>query len=266
MSERVVVKIEDRVANVMLNRAAKRNAIDMDMFSALIETGESLARDSSVRAVVLHGDGDHFCAGIDVSVFQTNALVDDLAKRMEARTDYGANFFQSSATVWKDMPVPVIAALRGITFGGGFQIAMGADIRISAHDLQMSVMEIKWGLIPDMGISMTLPGVMPQDKAKLLAYTGRVITAEEALELCAVTILDDDPLAAAMSLARDIAAKSPDAIRAIKTLMNSTWISDPAPGLHLEAALQKAVMSGENQVEAERANMENRAPNFSNLD
>ena len=135
------------------------------------------------------------------------------------------------------MPVPVIAALRGITFGGGFQIAMGADIRISAHDLQMSVMEIKWGLIPDMGISMTLPGVMPQDKAKLLAYTGRVITADEALELCAVTILDDDPLAAAMSLARDIAAKSPDAIRAIKTLMNSTWTSDPAPGLHLEAAL-----------------------------
>lgn len=262
MSERVVVKVEDHVANVMLNRAAKRNAIDLDMFGALIETGESLAQDSSVRAVVLHGDGDHFCAGIDVSVFQTNALVDDLAKRMRPRTDYGANFFQSSATVWKDMPVPVIAALRGITFGGGFQIAMGADIRISAHDLQMSIMEIKWGLIPDMGISLTLPGVMPQDRAKLLAYTGRIMTADEALEMGVVTTLSDDPLDAAISLARDIAGKSPDAIRAIKTLMNSSWTANPAPGLHLEVALQKAVMLGENQAEATRANMENRVPDF----
>jgi enoyl-CoA hydratase/carnithine racemase len=263
MSERVVVKIEDHVANVMLNRAAKRNAIDIDMFSALIETGESLAQDSSVRAVVLHGDGDHFCAGIDVSVFQTNSLVDDLANRMEPRNDYGANFLQSSATVWKGMPVPVIAALRGITFGGGFQIAMGADIRISAHDLQMSIMEIKWGLIPDMGISMTLPGVMPQDRVKLLAYTGRIMTAAEAFEAGAITALDDDPLATAISLAREIAGKSPDAIRAIKTLINSSWAANSASGLHLEVALQKAVMSGENQAEAARANMENRVPNFS---
>jgi len=263
MSARVVVKIEDHVADVMLNRAAKRNAVDIEMFSALIETGEALAQDSGVRAVVLHGDGEHFCAGIDVSVFQTDALAEDLAERMRPRTSYGANFFQSSATVWKDMPVPVIAALHGVTIGAGFQIAMGADIRIAAHDLQMSIMEIKWGIIPDMGISMTMPGVIPQDRAKLLAYTGRMMSADEALEMGVVTTLSDDPLDAATSLAREIASKSPDAIRAIKTLINSSWTGDPAPGLHLEAALQKAVMSGENQAEAARANIKNQTPNFS---
>lgn len=262
MSARVVVKIEDHVADVMLNRAAKRNAVDIEMFSALIETGEALAQDSSVRAVVLHGDGEHFCAGIDVSVFQTDALAEDLAERMRPQTGYGANFFQSSATVWKDMPVPVIAALHGVTFGAGFQIAMGADIRIAARDLQMSIMEIKWGIIPDMGISMTMPGVIPQDRAKLLAYTGRMMAADEALEMGVVTTLSDDPLDAATSLACEIASKSPDAIRAIKTLINSSWTGDTAPGLHLEAALQKAVMSGENQAEAARANLENRAPCF----
>lgn len=262
MSERVVVKVKDHVADVMLNRAAKRNAVDIEMFSALIETGEALAQDPSIRAVVLHGDGDHFCAGIDVSVFQTDALAADLAERMRPRTKYGANFFQSSATVWKDMPVPVIAALQGVTFGAGFQIAMGADIRIAAPDIQMSIMEIKWGIIPDMGISMTMPGIIPQDRAKLLAYTGRKIAAEEALEVGVVTALNDHPLDAATSIAHEIAAKSPDAIRAIKTLINSTWTGDPAPGLHLEAALQTAVMSAENQAEAARANIENRSPIF----
>jgi len=262
MSERIVVTIEDNLAVVMLNRAAKRNAVDIEMFEAFIETGKSLAQDSSIRAVVLHGDGDHFCAGIDVSVFQTNALAADLAEKMQSRSENGANFFQSAATVWKDLPVPVIAALRGVTFGAGFQIAMGADIRIAGHDVQMSIMEIKWGIIPDMGISMTMPPVISQDRAKLLAYTGRQISAQEALEMGVVTTLSDDPLAEASALARDIASKSPDAIRAIKLLVDSSWTSHPAAGLKLEAKLQAGVMAGHNQSEAAQANMENRSPKF----
>jgi len=262
MSERVITKIENHVATVTLNRAEKRNAIDLEMFAAIIDAAESLARDNRVRAVVLHGDGGHFCAGIDISVFDGNGSVAELTGRMQPRAGSAANFYQSVATLWKELPVPVIAALQGATFGGGFQIAMGADVRYAAPDLQISIMEIKWGIIPDMGISITVPGVIPQDKARLLAYTGRVLSATEALEFGVVTELSEDPLAAAHALANEIAGKSPDAIRAIKRLINETWQHDPAASLRREAELQMAVMAGENMAEAARAVGEGRAPEF----
>ncbi|MFT5500516.1 MAG: enoyl-CoA hydratase/carnithine racemase, partial [Woeseiaceae bacterium] len=163
-----------------LNRAEKRNAVDLEMFEALLQTGESLKRDTGVRAVVLHGSGEHFCAGIDISVFQGSGISAVGANKMAARDNSPANFFQSAAYIWREIPVPVIAALKGCVFGAGLQIAMGADIRYAASDVQMSIMEVKWGIIPDMAITTTLRHVVPTDKVRQLAYTGRIVAAAEA--------------------------------------------------------------------------------------
>ena len=263
MSERITTSIENHVATVTLNRADKRNAVDTAMFDAILATAKALEADSSVRAVVLHGDGGHFCAGIDISVFQGVGIGEksgDSLKPLEGST---ANYFQSASLVWRELPVPVLAALEGTTFGAGLQIAMGADMRYAGPDTKMSVMEIKWGLIPDMGITSTLPGVVPQDKAREMAYTGQILSAQEALAAGLVTEVVDDPLQKAQEVAAEIAAKSPDAIRFIKKLFNESWKGDPATALRREADLQAKVMAGENQAEAARANMEKRPPKFS---
>ena len=262
MTERIITTIENHVATVMLNRADKRNAVDTAMFEALIQTADALASDKSVRAVILHGDGGHFCAGIDISVFQGVGVGKDVAAKLAPRTGSTANFFQSAATLWRELPVPVIAALRGTVFGAGLQIAMGADMRYAAPDVRMSVMEIKWGLIPDMAITTTLAGVIAEDKARELAYTGRILSADEALTAGLVTQVVDDPFLRAKEIAAEIAAKSPDAIRAIKKLINESWKGDSAAGLRREAELQAIVMAGENQAEAARANIEKRDPRF----
>lgn len=262
MSERITTIIENHVATVTLNRADKRNAVDKAMFEAFIDTAEALAADTSVRAVVLHGNGGHFCAGIDISVFQGEGIGAGVGEKLAPRKGSTANFFQSAALVWRELPVPVLAALQGTTFGAGLQIAMGADMRYASPDVRMSVMEIKWGIIPDMGITSTLPGVIAEDKARELAYTGRILSATEAHEAGLVTEVVDDPLQRAQEIAAEIATKSPDAIRAIKRLFNESWKDDPASGLRLEAELQAAVMAGENQAEATAANMEKRQPRF----
>jgi len=262
MSERIITSIVDHVATVTLNRADKRNAIDMAMFKALIETAESLAGEHTVRAIVLHGDGPDFCAGIDVSVFQGAGIGVSVRELLARRDGAAANFVQHAVLAWRELPVPVIAAIRGSTIGGGLQIAMGADMRYAAADTHMSIMEIRWGLIPDMGITTTLRHVVAQDKVRELAYTGRLVSAEEALNLGLVTEVVDDPLAKAMATAAVIAQQSPDAIRAIKRLINESWDDDPGNSLLREAELQLAVLAGDNQREAALASMENRPPNF----
>lgn len=262
MSERIITTIDHHIATVMFNRADKRNAVDTAMFEAIIETAAALAVDKSVRAVVLHGDGGHFCAGIDISVFQGEGIGEKSGDSLAQLEGSTANFFQSAALVWRELPVPVLAALQGTVFGAGLQIAMGADMRYAAPDIRMSVMEIKWGLIPDMGITSTLPGVVPQDKAREMAYTGRILSAQEALAVGLVTEVVEDPLARAQEIAAEIAGKSPDAIRAIKKLFNESWKGDAETALRLEADLQAKIMAGENQAEAARANMEKRVPKF----
>jgi enoyl-CoA hydratase/carnithine racemase len=264
MSERVKIAISDHVATVTLNRADKRNAVDTAMFDALIAATESIGSDSSVRAVVLHGDGQDFCAGVDISVFAGEGIGATVGERMKPRTASGANYFQSAAMCWRDLPVPVIAALHGSAFGAGFQIAMGADIRYAAPNTRMSVMEIKWGLIPDMGITATMPGILSEDRAKELAFTGRVVEADEAMALNLVTEVAADPLAKATAVAKVIAGKSPDAIRSIKMMIGAAWRGNPADMLALEAKLQMAVMAGHNQKEAAAANLEKRSPEFRN--
>lgn len=262
MSERLRVDIEDGIASVTLNRADKHNALDMAMFEALAESGDALKSVPSVRAVVVHGAGRNFCAGIDVSVFGGDGIGAVGSRHMDPRQGSAANLFQSAAWVWQEVPVPVIAALRGVAFGAGLQLALGADIRYAAPDVQLSIMEIRWGLIPDMAISCTARGLTPPDKFKEMAFTGRIVNGSEALSAGLVTALVDDPLEAAMALARQIAAQSPDAIRAIKKLLNDAWQRDAPASLRREAELQLAVMQGANQAEAAAANIEKRAPEF----
>lgn len=266
MSQRVSIDVADHVATVLLDREAKRNAIDLQMFEELTRTAEALANDQSVRAVVLSAQGAHFCAGIDLASFAGGGLGAALESRMDACDGSPANFFQSAAYAWRTLPVPVIAALRGVTFGGGFQIAMGADIRYAAPDMQMSIMEIKWGIIPDMAISTTLRHIAATDKVKELAFTGRIVEATEARDLDLVTAIKDDPLAAAKETAADIAAKSPEAIRAIKILINDAWNQDEAAALRTEARLQLKAMASVNQREAVSANLENRPARFADPD
>lgn len=261
MSERVKIDIENHVAEVTLNRAEKHNAVDLAMFEALIEAGETLAEHASLRAVVIHGAGGNFCAGIDISVFRTG--MDAFGKQaFRPREGSPANFFQSAAYVWRSMPVPVIAAINGVAFGAGLQIALGADIRYAARSAKFSIMEIKWGIIPDMAITATLRDVMPVDRIRELAYSGRIIGGKEAERIGLVTSVHADPLGAARGLAKEIAGKSPDAVRAIKTLINTAWHDVPDQALQREAELQIKVMATANRTEAVAANLENRLPVF----
>ena len=266
MTDRLHVQVDDHVASVRLNRPEKNNAIDMAMFEAIVDTGKTLADDKSVRAVVLHGAGDHFCAGIDLSIFQgtgIGAMASHGGDLMAAMDSSLANLFQKAAYVWRELPVPVIAAIHGVAFGGGLQIALGADIRYASPDCRLSVMEIKWGIIPDMAITQTAHHVMSVDKLKELAYTARIISGREGLEYGLLTAVKDKPLEAAMALAREIAGRSPDAVRATKKLFDESWHHDPAGGLRIEAELQTSLMGTSNQMEAVAANLQKRAPEFS---
>ncbi len=262
MTSRVTFAVVDHVARVTLNRPDKHNAIDHQMFADLADVGQELAKEQSVRAVILHGAGEHFCAGIDISVFQQKEPV-ATAESMAPCDGSPANLFQRAAYIWREIPVPVICVIQGAAYGGGLQIALGADLRFAAPDARLSIMEVKWGLIPDMAISTTLRGIVPMDIAKSLAWSGKVIAGDEALRLGLVTEIHDDPLQAADEVARSIANKSPDAIRAVKQLINESWALSEADALRLEAQLQMSLLGRENQLEAAKANMEGRPPAFS---
>lgn len=261
MTERVTVSIADHVAVVALNRPEKHNALDMRMFEALADAGKRIADDASVRAVVLEGNGANFCAGIDTSIFAAGDSGIS-PESMLAGEDSPANFFQRVAYVWREVPVPVICAINGIAYGGGLQIAAGADIRFAGPAARLSIMEIKWGIMPDMAISTNLTRCMSADKLKELAWTGRIVDATEAMQLGLVTAVHEDPSQAARDTARGIAARSPDAIRAIKRLLDTAWQLSDADALKLEATLQMSLLGGPNQVEAVMANMEGREPRF----
>ena len=260
MNDRIAITIEDHVAEVMLDRPDKLNALDLDTFHALDEAARSLADEASVRAVVLHGAGENFCAGLDLGVMQGEADIG--AAMLQPVAGSPANLFQRAAYAWRELPMPVICALQGVTYGGGFQIAMGADLRYAAPATQFSVMESKWGLIPDMAISATLRNILPPDRVKELAWTARVFDVTEALHLGIVTAVVDDPLAAARQMAGDLRNRSPDAIRGIKRLVNSAWQCSEQEALVLEAQLQLGLLGTANQVEAVRANLEKREPRF----
>ena len=261
MSDRVIVSLDNGVADVRLNRADKMNALDGAMFAALTETGRALAEDRSVRCVVLSGEGRAFCAGLDVGSFGGKPADDAPRVNMLDRPDRSiATHAQLAAHVWRDLPVPVIAAVHGVAYGGGLQVALAADIRLVTPDARLSVMEIKWGLIPDMTGTQTLRHLVRLDVAKELTYTGRVVSGVEAVELGLATRLCDDPREAAGELARTIAGKSPDAIRSAKQLLNASGLVDLEAGLRLEADLQGALLGSPNQIETVKASLQKREP------
>jgi enoyl-CoA hydratase/carnithine racemase len=236
------VSIADHVAVVTLARPERHNGLDGAMFRALNSAQDQIAADDTVRAVVLHGEGPSFCAGLDVASVTAERLGPEVM--FARRPDSAANFAQRAAYGWTELPVPVIAALHGNCLGGGFQLAMAADLRIAAPDLRLVVMEIEYGLIPDMGLTQNIPRLLPLDVAKELVWTGRAVGAEEALSLGLVTKLDPDPLNAARALAEVIASKSPAAIRAGKRLLTEAWNAPAADGLQLEETLQGELLAG----------------------
>ena len=257
---RVRVEVGEHVATVTLARPDKHNALDEPMFTAILAAAEDLAATPAVRVVVLHGEGKSFCSGLDVSsMLSAQAGVAGLEELGRGEVP---NRFQRVAYEWVTLPVPVIAAIHGNCLGGGLQIALGADIRVAAPDARLSVMEVKWGLIPDMAISQTLPRLVGLDVAAELTFTGRVVTGEEALALGLVTRLAADPLAAARELAAQIAARSPDAVRGAKRLLHAAWGAPPAQTLALEAEIQRQLIGSPNQVAAVMAGMSGRPPEF----
>ena len=264
MSDRVIVSKQDGVADVRMNRPDKLNALDQAMFEGLVETGKALAADTSLRAVVLSGEGRAFCAGLDFASFMGMAQAERPARTLLDRGESIANFAQQAAWVWTELPVPVIAAVHGVAFGGGLQVALGADIRIVAPDAQFSVMEIKWGLIPDMSGTQTLRHLVRLDVAKELTFTGRIVRGSEAVTLGLATRTSENPREDALALAREIAGKSPDAIRAGKKLLNGANLVSVGEGLRMEESLQRGLIGGANQIEAVQANMQKRAPQFRN--
>jgi enoyl-CoA hydratase/carnithine racemase len=246
--QRVGVVVADHVATVTLTRAEKHNALDIPMFEQIIAAADGLATSTGVRAVVLHGDGASFCSGLDVvSIMASGNGLDGLVERVSGDVP---NWFQRAAHAWLELPMPVIAAVHGTCFGGGLQIALGADIRVAAPATRLSVMEVKWGLVPDMSITRTLPRLVGIDVAKELTFTGRVFDGAEAARLGVVTRLADDPLAAAHELATQIAGRSPDAVRAAKRLYDESWTGDAASTLALEAELQLGLIGSPNQLAA----------------
>jgi enoyl-CoA hydratase/carnithine racemase len=258
IEQRVTITVDGGVADVRLSRAAKLNALDPPMFEALACAGDRVRADSSVRAVVLSGEGKGFCAGLDFKSF-LSAGGSDLFSR---GTESPANGAQRAAWVWQEVPVPVIAAVHGVAFGGGLQIALGADIRYATPDAELSVMEIKWGLVPDMSGTQTLRRLVGLDVAKELTFTGRIVSGKEAETLGLVTRTYDDPRARALEVAREIAGRSPDAVRASKKLLNASALVSVEEGLGLEAELQRRLLGSPNQIEAVTANFEKRAPRF----
>ncbi len=259
--DRLRISFEDHIAEVALSRGDKHNALDGQMFEAIVETASSLRSQQGLRAVVLHGEGPSFCSGIDVG-WLAGAQTNGFAERADDRDGFGANIFQRVATAWIEVPVPVIAAIHGNCFGGGLQIALGADIRISSPDAKLSIREVHWGLIPDMGISATLPRLVPLDAAKELTFTGRIVSGEEAARCGLVTRVADDPLSSARDLAREIAGRSPDAVRAAKKLFEATWPTSGSAGLELETDLQTTLLGSPNQMAAVMAGVANEPAKF----
>lgn len=269
MSERISVTIEGGVADVRLTRADKMNALDDAMFEALIETGERLAAEKNVRAVVISGEGRAFCAGLDMGNFGRMAAPKESGKkdegllgRLEKRTHGVANRPQYAVWVWRELPVPVIAAVHGVAYGGGFQLMLGADMRYVAPETKLSIMEIKWGLVPDMAGTQIMRHLVREDIVRELTYTGRVFTGEEAGRYGFATRVTASPREEALATAREIAGKSPSAIRAAKRLLNAAVVVEPVEGLIMESVEQDSLIGNPNQIEAVMSNLEKRAANY----
>lgn len=265
MTDRIRLTVDDGVAHLRLNRPAKMNALDPAMFEAVIAAGTQLGARKDLRAVVLSGEGRAFCAGLDLDRLLATARGEPLLPSVDLtrRTHGIANYAQHLVWLWRELPVPVIAAVHGLAFGGGFQLALGADLRYLAPEAKLAAIEVKWGLVPDMCGTQLMRHLAREDVVRELTYTGRVFSADEALAYGFATRLVDDPVTAALATAREIAGGSPGAIRAAKRLLNLSATCDAAAGLARETAEQAALLGSVDHVEAVRSNLEHRAPKWS---
>ena len=263
-NDRVSIELgEGGVAQVRLTRGDKMNALDPEMFARIIEAGRHLHALKGLRAVVLSGEGRAFCAGLDLSNFARAPDPDE--PELTERVYGNANKFQQVAVQWRKLPVPVIAAVHGVCFGGGLQIASGADIRVVAPDTRMAIMEMKWGLVPDMGGYALWRGLVRDDVLRELVYTNREFTGDEAHQYGLATHVDADPLARANAIAAEIADRNPHAIRAAKRL-HAGMIERNTDAILLEESIeQHGVMRTPNQVEAVMAGMEKRAARYEDV-
>ena len=264
MNNIVNLEISNHIAIVTLNRPEKKNALSKDMFNAISLVGENLKREKSVRVIILTGAGSDFCSGLDTSTFSEWAndfgqVRNDLTSRPVGED---ANWFQKPCYVWQEIEVPVIAAIKGVAFGGGIQLALAADFRIAQPDSQFSIMESKWGIIPDLGITQNLPKLTRADVAKELIMTGRIFDGTEALDLGLITKVNKDPLGAANEFAKLLIGKSPDVLKGAKKLIEQSWVAPNGEGLEIESDIQSRIMGYENNMEAVMATIQKREAKF----
>lgn len=252
MESRVLVEYQDDIAIVSLNRSEKYNALDMAMFDGITGTVAKLKENKSIRAVILKGNGKGFCAGLDMVSVLKNPLNAHTLLKKEAHEV--SNLAQDVGYLWRSLPVPVIAVTHGSCFGGGMQIALGADFRYSTTDCRFSIMEAKWGLIPDMSLSVTLRELTRIDIAKELVMTGRIFSAEQALDYGLITKISEAPLEDALEFAKQLSVRSPDAVMYGKKLLNETWVTDDKSALDLESAYQKKLLGRWNHLVASSRN------------
>ena len=264
MKERVTISIQNHIADVRLNRPDKMNALDEAMFNRLVEAGESILQDASVRCVVLSGEGKSFCAGMDLANFQPGVNNGIFSKPLSERTHGIANVFQKVAWIWRELPVPVIAAVHGTSIGGGVSIMAGADIKYIAPDTKLSILEMKWGIFPDMAGTQLWRHTVREDILKELIYTNRFFSGEDAVKYGFATHVSTTPYADAMKLAEVIITKNPTAIVKAKKTLNQAPYLNAKDGLMMESVEQMDVIHKKNQIEAVTAAIQKRTPDFDN--
>ncbi len=269
INDRIELSVENHVAHVRFARPEKMNALDTEMFAAIPMAAEQIREDQSIRAVVISGDGGNFCAGLDKSNFSKVLEQKGLGlgqgnapTKLANRTHGIANVAQAAVWSWRELPVPVIAAIDGVALGGGLQIALGADFRYAAPDSRYSIMELKWGFIPDMSSSQIMRHLVRDDIIRELTYTARIFAAQEAQEWGFVTQIVENPLAHAMKVANSIANKNPHAIRSAKKIINASYYQSPEEGLLMESIEQDRLIGKPNQIEAVMAELQGRQPVF----
>ncbi len=269
INNRITLSIDNHVAIVTLSRADKMNALDSKMFETIPMVGEEIRQNSSIRVVVISGDGGNFCAGLDKSNFSSmldpdgeKNSSDGLPPALADRTHGIANAAQYAAWMWRELPMPVIAAIDGFCLGGGLQIALGADFRYATPNSQFSILEMRWGIVPDMSSTQIMRHLIRDDVIRELTYTAKIFDAKQAKEWGFVTDVVDDPLAHALSVADEIANKNPAAIRSAKKIIDASYYQTAAQGLLMESVEQDKIMGAPNQIEAVMAELQKRKPNF----
>ncbi len=269
INNRIKLEVHDHIARVTLARSEKMNSLDPDMFAAIPMVGEQLRNDPSVRVVILDAEGDNFCSGLDkasiAGLMNPSGAADGetlAVANLAVRTHGIANAPQYAAWMWRELPMPVIAAIKGITFGGGLQIALGCDMRYASADSQFSIMEMKWGIVPDMSSSQIMRHLVADDVIRELTFTARIFTAEDALKWGFVTAIVDDPVAHAYTIAEQIVTKNPQAVRAAKQILDRAPYQTQAEGLLFESVQQDQILGSDNQKEAVMSQLERRAPNY----